>query len=85
MSKRLQVVVSDEELLRYQRAATATGLTLSEWVRLSLRGAEQQVAAGAIEDKIAAVRNAVRYSFPAPDIDQMLRETELGALGEPLA
>ena len=44
MSKRLQVVVKDEELERYERTAEAVGLTMSEWVRQSLRAAERQVS-----------------------------------------
>jgi hypothetical protein len=33
MSKRLQVVVDDAELERFQGAARREGMTLSEWVR----------------------------------------------------
>lgn len=82
MSKRLQVVVSDEELERYARTADAVGLTMSEWVRQSLRAAERQVSTGDVEAKLAVIRKAVTYNFPAPDIDTMLAETEAGRLAE---
>jgi hypothetical protein len=78
MSKRLQVVVDDAELRRFQKAAKSAGVTLAEWVRQALRSAEREKATGDIERKIAAVRQGLSYSFPAPDIDDMLNELEQG-------
>lgn len=79
MSKRLQVVLEEAELARYEHTATAAGLTLSEWVRQTLRAAEQRRSPGDAHAKLAAVRRAVAYgAAPAPDIDQMLREIEVG-------
>ncbi len=78
MSKRLQVVVDDDELQAYEESASALGLTLSGWVRQSLRSAHQQVSGGDIDTKLAAVRRAFTHSFPAPDIDTMLAEIERG-------
>lgn len=80
MSKRLQVVVDDAELQRYEQSAEALGLTLSAWVRLALRAAEQEVARGDVDSKLAAIRDAFEKSFPAPDIDAMLAEIERGYL-----
>jgi hypothetical protein len=82
MSKRLQVVVGDDELERYQRTAEATGQTVSEWVRQALREAERKTSSGDVEAKLAAIRKAASYRFPAPDIDTMLAETEAGRLAE---
>jgi hypothetical protein len=81
VSKRLQVVVSEHDLSRYESAARARGVTLSEWVRQTLNAAERDVSRGSVDDKIRAVRQAAGYSFPAPDIEQMIRESEAGALG----
>jgi hypothetical protein len=84
MSKRLQVVVPDEELERYARTAEAVGMSMSEWVRQSLRTAERQVSSGNVEAKLAAIRKAASYNSPMPevDIDTMLDEIETGRLAE---
>ncbi|MGO9320046.1 MAG: antitoxin [Solirubrobacteraceae bacterium] len=84
MSKRLQVVVGDEELERYARTAEAVGLSMSEWVRQSLRTAEREVSTGNVEAKLAAIRKAASYNFQERevDIDTMLAETEAGRLAE---
>jgi hypothetical protein len=78
MSKRLQVVLDDGELRRYEECAEAEGLTLSAWVRQSLRAAEREVSTADPGRKLAAIRAAYAYSFPAPDIEVMLDEIEQG-------
>jgi hypothetical protein len=80
MSQRLQVVVTDEDLERYRRTAQAQGVNLSEWVRQALRVAQRETSDGDVEAKLAAIRKAVSYSFPEPDIDTMLAEIEAGRL-----
>jgi predicted transcriptional regulator len=82
MSKRLQVVVGDDELERYQRTARAAGQTVSEWVRQALRASERETSSGDVEAKLAVIRKAASYRFPAPAIDTMLAETEAGRLAE---
>jgi len=86
MSQRLQVVVEDDELERYRRAAQARRQTVSEWVRQALRAAERETSSGDVEAKLAVIRRAVSHGerdrFPAPDIDTMLAETEAGRLAE---
>lgn len=79
MSKRLQVVVADEELARFDEVARAQGMTLSEWVRQSLRAAQRKVSTGDVERKLEAIRRAASLNLgPEVDIDQMLTEIELG-------
>jgi hypothetical protein len=80
MSKRLQVVVDDTELHEYEETAKVLGLTLSAWVRQNLRKASRDVSRGDVEAKLAAIRRAASYSFPAPDIEQMNEEIERGYL-----
>jgi hypothetical protein len=80
MSKRLQVVVDDTELHEYEETAKVLGLTLSAWVRQNLRKASRDVSRGDVEAKLAAIRRAASYSFPAPDIAQMNKEIERGYL-----
>ena len=81
MSKRLQVIMPDAEFDQLRRTAARHGTTVSEWVRQALRRADRG-RAGDVERKLAAVRAAGEYSFPAPDIDIMLAEVERGYLGE---
>ncbi len=78
MSTRLQVVMSETELDAVRAAARERGMTVSEWVRESLREARSKVASGDAERKLAAIRAADRHGYPTADIDQMLAEIERG-------
>jgi len=78
MSKRLQVILGDDEMSDLRDLAAREGVTVSEWVRLSLRDARRRRASGDVEDRLARVRAAVTHAFPAPDVDQMLAEVERG-------
>ena len=60
------------ELADYRRAARHRGLTLSEWVRQTLRRAERDLAGGDVAGKLAAVRTAAEHEFPTGDIDDVL-------------
>jgi hypothetical protein len=84
VSKRLQVVIKDDELERFERTADALGLSVSEWVRQSLRAAERQVSTGNVEAKLAAIRKAASYQFQGRevDIETMLAEIDTGRLAE---
>lgn len=81
MSMRLQVVLSGDELEEIREAATAQGMTVSEWVRRALRRARRQVALGDPARRLAAVRAATRHEFPTADIETMLQQIERGYLG----
>jgi hypothetical protein len=78
MSIRLQVVMDQSELDAIRAAARERGMTVSEWVRVTLREARLEVADGDSERKLAAIRAADRYSYPTADIDQMVAEIERG-------
>jgi hypothetical protein len=78
MSIRLQVVMNEDELDAVRAAARERGLTVSEWVRETLREARSKVASGDAERKLAAIRAADRHAYPTADIDQMLGEIERG-------
>ena len=77
MTKRLQVLVDDEELAEIQTAARACHLTVAEWVRGALRAARDDPSATA-ERKLSALRRATRYEFPTAEIDVMMAEIEAG-------
>lgn len=78
MSRRLQVILDDQEFAELQSAAKAHGTTVSEWVRQSLRNARRAEPSGDLDTKLAALRAAARHSFPTSDIDGMLAEIERG-------
>lgn len=81
MSKRLQVVFDESEYREIEQTARRHRLTVSEWVRQSLRAARRAEPGRGAAEKLAAVRAAAGHSFPTADIDQMLDEIENGYLG----
>jgi len=82
MTKRLQVLLDDDELRDIQRIAKRERMTTAEWVRQRLREARTMQDRPSVESKLAAIRTASAYRFPAPDIEQMLDEIEQGYLSE---
>lgn len=83
MTKRLQVLLDDDELRDIQRIARGARLTTAEWVRQRLREAREREVKPDVAKKLAAIRRAGTYRFPAPAIDQMLDEIETGYLDDP--
>jgi hypothetical protein len=81
MSKRLQVLLPDQEMSEIQRLARRERLTVGEWVRRALREARSRQPIHDPAVKLKAVRTAAGYSFPTAEIDQMLREIERGYQG----
>src|SRR5688572_27959397 len=78
VSKRLQVVMDDDEWAEISRTAREQGVTVSQWVRATLRTARSQRATGDGPRKLGAIRAAARHAFPSGDIEQMLGEIEQG-------
>lgn len=78
MSKRLQVLFDEEEYRDMQRVARQHRLTVSAWVRQSLRELIRREPTGDQDRKLRVLREAARHAYPAPPIDQMLREIESG-------
>lgn len=76
MSKRLQVILDDEEMRAIQDVAKRHRTTAAEWVRKTLRASRRQEPRGDAERKLKVVRAAVRHEFPSDDIQQMLAEIE---------
>jgi hypothetical protein len=78
MSKRLQIVLSDDEYRALADAAKRQGMPVARLVRESLRrtlAGEPEIEP---EQRIAAVLRFARFSGPTGDIDQLLREIEGG-------
>ena len=78
MSKRLQVLLPDQEMAEIQRFARRERVTVGEWVRRVLREARSRRPVSEPETKLKAIRRAAEYSFPTCEIDQMLKEIEQG-------
>jgi hypothetical protein len=78
MSKRLQVLLDDPEYRGLVKLARAKGMTVSEWVRQTLREAAREEPSGDQGRKLAAIRIAAACSFPTADIDDMLAEIHRG-------
>ena len=78
MMKRLQVLLDARELAEIQRFARQQRMTTAEWVRQALRVARKAAPSTDVKKKLAALRAASHHAFPAPDIDQMLREIARG-------
>ncbi len=77
MTKRLQVILDDEEFREIQRIARRHRVTVSEWVRQALRQARRDSLAS-VDAKLAAIATATRHQYPTADIDQMLDEIDAG-------
>ena len=74
----MQVLFAEEELEEMRQCAGRQGMTLSEWVRTTLRDAVRRTPAAEADHKLEAIRAATTHEFPTADIDQMLDEIERG-------
>jgi len=81
MSKRLQVLLPDQEMSEIRRLAKRENLTVGEWVRRVLRDARSSKSPVQPEAKLKAVRRAAQYSFATADLKQLLSEIERGYRG----
>ena len=81
MSQRLQVLLDEREFAELRRVAKLQRMTVAEWVRQALRAARHDAPSVDPRHKLAAVREAYRGAYPAPDLAQMLHEVERDYLG----
>ena len=80
MSKRLQVLLDEAELREIQHFAKRNRMTVSEWVRQSLRRARADQPTHDASRKLDAIRSAAHHKFPAGEIGDILHDIELGYL-----
>jgi hypothetical protein len=78
MSKRLQIVMPDDEFQALADAAQRQGMPVSKLVRDSVRRTLTERADDQPEKRIAAVLRFARFNGPVADIDQILDEIERG-------
>lgn len=83
MSKRLQVILGDEEMSEIREIARSEKTTVAEWVRRALRAARSSAPSRSRQQKLAALRVGSEHAFPAADIESMLTEIEHGYQGDP--
>ena len=83
MSKRLQVLLPDNEFSEIRGLAERERLTVAAWVRRALDDAKRRQASGDPAKKVAAIRAAAGHDFPSGDIASMLGEIERGMLAGP--
>ena len=77
MTKRLQVLLDEEEYEAIKATALAKHMTVAEWVRQTLRRGTL-TSPQAIEAKLRAIKEASRHNYPTADIDVMLQAMEAG-------
>jgi predicted 2-oxoglutarate/Fe(II)-dependent dioxygenase YbiX len=80
MSKRLQVILDDEEMEVIAALARERKMTVSGWVRATLREARARHPVVGSDRKIQVVRAAAEHAFPTADMDRVLAEIESGYL-----
>ena len=77
MTKRLQVLLDEDEFTEIHYFARGQRLTVAEWVRQTLRNARYDQT-GTTDVKLRAIAEAYRHYYPTADIDTMLGEIEAG-------
>lgn len=80
MTKRLQVLLDDDELDDIRTIARRRRQTTAAFVRDALRAAREAATYPSLEMKLRAVREAVVNDYPTGDIEQLLAEIERGAI-----
>ena len=78
MTRRLQVLLDDEELEEIQALARRRHQTTAAWVRAALRTARDTASHPDTGRKLQVIRAAVGHAYPAGEIGDMLAEIERG-------
>ncbi len=78
MSKRLQVLLDEEELAEIQELARRKHQTTAAWVRDALRAARDTANRPDTRRKLQVIEQAAAHHHPTADIDQLLTEIERG-------
>ncbi|MBI4924858.1 MAG: antitoxin [Bdellovibrio sp.] len=78
MSKRLQILLPEEEYKEIQTISRLDKKTIAEWVRQSIRSSIKERVPEESEKKIARILSFAKYSGPTGDIQSLLKEIEKG-------
>ena len=71
-------MLDDEEMKAIAALAKRRKMTVSGWVRATLREARTRHPLISGDRKIQVVRAAARHAFPTADMDRLLAEIESG-------
>jgi len=80
MSKRLQVLFSEDEYAKIKRHAKQSRLSLGEWVRGALRRITDAESSQSPDDKLRVLEHAMTYGAPVDDVETMKKQIESGYL-----
>jgi len=80
MSHRLQVLLDPDEVAAIRAAARRRRLTVSEYVRQTLREARLDEPATGAAEKLLVVREAASHAYPTADPEAMEAEIAAGYL-----
>jgi len=78
VTKRLQVLLDDDELAEIQHLARRRHQTTAAWVRDALRVARDTASHPETGHKLRAVREAAGHAYPTGEIDEVLAQIERG-------
>lgn len=81
MTKRLQVLLEDAEMVEVRRAARRRGQSVADWVRSALRTARETDDGRSAADKLRALHEATRHELPSGSIEEMLEDIGRGYVG----
>jgi hypothetical protein len=81
MTKRLQVLLEDEELAEIQELARRRSQTTAAWVRDALRRAADSATYPETAQRLRAVREAAAHGYPAGDMVEVLAQIERSYVG----
>ncbi|MBI4585144.1 MAG: ribbon-helix-helix protein, CopG family [Planctomycetes bacterium] len=70
--------MDEKEYQRIQRLAKRARLSLGEFVRLALRKAAKLGSERSPQEKLTALRQAVKWEFPTGSIEEINAEIEKG-------
>ncbi len=78
MTKRVHVVLEDDEYQAIKAAAVARGVTVAEWILQTVRQHKVNPPK-TVEEKLRAIEWASQLNHPTADIDVMLQQIEDGS------
>lgn len=83
MTKRLQVLVEEDELAAIKKAARRQRQSVAEWARAALRAAREADAGRPASEKLRALHAGTVHAFPTGSIEEMLADIDRGYNGPP--
>lgn len=78
MSHRLQILVEEDEFAAIRAAAKRRHLTVSEYVRQTLREARDEEPTRPVSKKLLVVREAAQHAYPTGSPEQIEAEITRG-------